>query len=308
VNWSPLSRGVHLGERVVHRASRVVADLPRASLRAELAFRAERDAHRPSLPGQSVDDDLVSALFRDGIVVTDVRALGLTDVMTEAAPLTAELLDVPVEAGRSAVHLTPDRLVTAPGIFRWGAGERVLDLVERYLEVPPAYHGVYLRRDVAGAQSSASNMWHLDMEDRKVVKVLVYLTDVQDGDGSFQYLPMAQSMDLRRFLGRTYRLGADEEMRRLVPDSEWRVAGGPAGTVVISDTGILMHKGRRPQLRDRVTLFYDYTSRRPVHPFYCKSALPREHLEALTQGLGARAETSVLWRDRLVSFDPAKHE
>jgi hypothetical protein len=307
VNWSPLSRGVHLGERVVHRASRVVSDLPRASLRAELAFRAEREAHRPSLPEGSVDDDLVSALFSDGIVVTDVETLGMADVMTAAAPLAEELLSTP-EAGRSAAHLAPDRLVTAPGIFRWGAGDRALDLVERYLEVPPAYHGVYLRRDIAGAESSASNLWHLDMEDRKVIKVLVYLTDVQDGDGSFQYLPMAQSMELRRFLGRTYRLGADEEMRRLVPQSEWRVAGGAAGTVVISDTGILMHKGRRPRLRDRATLFYDYTSRRPVHPFYCKSALPRPYLEQLTDGLGARARASVLWRQRLVSFDPAKHE
>lgn len=106
----------------------------------------------------------------------------------------------------------------------------------------------------------------------------------------------------------TYRLGDDDDMRRLVPESEWTTVDGRAGTVVIADTAALFHKGSRPRQRDRVALFYDYTSRRPLHPYYCKSALPRQHLEALTTGMDDRARESVFWRPRLVEFDPLRHE
>lgn len=308
MNRSQVAERAYLVERVWNRLHRVASDLPRARMSSELAFRADREAHRPNLPGSSDDDPLLDALQRDGVVMTTAEALGLSGVVTAAGPLVKELLEIPTPPDLPATHLSADRLRERPEIFQWGASDRLLDLVERYFEVPIAYHGVYLRRDMAVKQAQASNRWHLDMEDRKVIKIVVYLTDVQDGDGSFQYLPREQSLELRRSLGAKYHLGPDSQMSQFVPDSEWRTANGPAGTVLISDTAALYHKGRRPSHRDRVTLFYDYTSRQPVHPFYCKSAAPRAVLEELTQPLGRRARDAVFWRMRLKEFDPAKHE
>ena len=112
------------------------------------------------------------------------------------------------------------------------------------------------------------------MEDRKVIKIVVYLTDVHDGDGSFQYLPREQSVELRRSLGAKYHMGPDSQMSQFVPDEEWRTANGPAGTVLICDTAALHHKGRRPARRDRLTLFYDYN---PANPC-TRSTASRPHL------------------------------
>jgi hypothetical protein len=305
---SRLAEGTFLAERVRNRVYRMWSDLPQARLSAELQFRADRAAHRASLPSGGLDADLLDALRTEGIALTTVDALGLGDVVTAAQPLVTELLAVPTPADLPATHLAADRLAEVPEVFRWGAGDRVLDLLERYFEVPVAYHGVYLRRDMAVEQAGASNLWHLDMEDRKVIKIVVYLTDVADGDGSFQYLPLEQSVELRRSLGVTYRLGTDVDMQKLVPDDQWRTAKGAVGTVLISDTAVLFHKGRRPRQRDRVTLFYDYTSSRPTHPFYCKAALPRPYLEQLAAGLGERARQAIFWRPRLTEFDPVKHE
>jgi hypothetical protein len=275
---------------------------------SELEFRRRRQEFRAALPGSSDDDDLVDALRRDGIVMTTVERLGLSEHLAAVEPLVKELLSQATPPDLPATHLAPDRLATAPEVLRWGASDRILDLMERYFEVPVAYHGVYLRRDMAVQQSAASNLWHLDMEDRRVIKIVVYLTDVQDGDGSFQYVPLEQSLELTRTLGPRYRLGTDADMERLVPSDLWRTAEGPVGTVLISDTARLFHKGRRPQVRDRATLFYDYTSRDPQHPYYCKSAMPRSYLEALTADLGSRAKDSIFWRPTLKEFDPAKHE
>ena len=305
---SRLVEGTFVAERVRNRLHRMWTDLPQARLSAELQFRADRAAHRQSLQSQPLDADLLVSLQTEGIALTTVDALGLGDVVAAARPLVAELLAVSTPADLPATHLAPDRVAAVPEIFRWGASPRVLDLLEYYFEVPVAYHGVYLRRDMAVEQSGASNLWHLDMEDRKVVKIVVYLTDVVDGDGSFQYLPLEQSVELRRSLGVTYRLGTDVDMQKLVPEDQWRTAKGAAGTVLISDTAVLFHKGRRPRQRDRVTLFYDYTSNRPTHPFYCKAALPRTYLEQLSAGLDERARQAIFWRPRLTEFDPVKHE
>ncbi len=303
-----LAERTYLAARVRNRLHRLWSDLPQARLSSELQFRADRAAHQPTRPVRAADAGLLESLRTTGIATATVDQLGLGDVVAAAQPLVSELLAVPTPDDLPATHLGADRLRTAPEIFRWGVSDRVLDLLEHYFEVPVAYHGVYLRRDMAGEQSGASNRWHLDMEDRKVIKIVVYLTDVTDGDGSFQYVPLKQSIELRRSLGITYRLGSDAEMAKLVPDDQWRTAKGSAGTVLISDTAVLFHKGRRPRQRDRVTLFYDYTSSRPTHPFYCKSALPRTHLEPLSAGLGERAQNAVFWRPKLTEFDPGKHE
>ena len=305
---SRLMQRAFLAERVLNRVRRVASDVPRARVSSELAFRSERDSYRSRVPGPSADDPLLESLRSEGIAFTSTSELGLDDVVSAAAPLVEEFLAVPTPADLPATHLPADRLRTRPEIFRWGASDRLLDLMERYFEVPVAYHGVYLRRDMAVQRAQASNRWHLDMEDRRVIKLVVYLTDVEDGDGSFQYLPRDQSLELRRGVGSRYHMGPDRNMAQFVPESQWRTANGPAGTVLISDTAILYHKGRRPARRDRVTLFYDYTSRKPVHPFYCKSAVPRAVLEEMVQGMSQRAQDAVFWRPRLKEFDPAKHE
>lgn len=303
-----LAERTYLLERVWNRLHRMASDMPKARMSSELIYRAERDAYRRSLPGSSVDDDLLAELQRTGIVMTTAEELGLSEVVAAAQPLAQELQDLPVPPDLPATHLSSDRMRTSPDVFRWGASDRVLDLVERYFELPVAYHGVYLRRDMAVKKAAASNQWHLDMEDRRVIKLVVYLTDVEDGDGSFQYLPLEHSKELRRALGPNYRVGPDEQMSKFVSDTEWRSANGPAGTILISDTAMLYHKGRRPEHTDRVTLFYDYTTRQPLHPFYCKSAMPRPVLEELTEGMGQRALDAVFWRPRLKEFDPVKHE
>jgi hypothetical protein len=241
--------------------------------------------------------------------VTDAASLGASGVLAAALPLAEELrAATPARPHLPVLTLSADRLCSAPEIFGWGATARLFDLVERHIGVPVAYHGVYLRRDRAGADVARSQQWHLDPEDRHVVKVIVYLTDVEDGDGAFEYIPRRESTELGRALGPMFKLGGDERMGTLVPKEYWRIVGGPAGTVVIADTAQLFHRGRQPADQDRLALFYDYTSRRPLHPYYCKSALPEPMLRELTAGMEQRVLDAVFWRPRLHTFDPAKHQ
>jgi hypothetical protein len=224
-------------------------------------------------------------------------------------PLAQELrAATPARPDQPVMHLSAARLCAAPELFGWGATARLFDLVEGYLGVPVAYHGVHLRRDRAVTTASKSQHWHLDMEDRHVVKIIVYLTEVSDGDGAFEYIPRRESTELARALGSMFKLRGDKRMATLVPQECWRTVLGPAGTVVIADTAQLFHRGRHPAEQDRLALFYDYTSRRPLHPFYCKATLPEPLLRQLTAGMDRRVLDAVFWRRRLKAFNPAKHE
>lgn len=174
-------KGTRVTERAWHRVNRIIADTPRARLSAELRFRSDREALRSHLAGPCADDDRLTALRTTGLVTTTTTELGMECVLKAAAPLVDEVLAMVPRREAPTTHLGPDLLAEAPEVFRWGCEPRILDLLERYLEVPVAYHGVYVRRDLATDRSAASNLWHLDMEDRKVVKVIVYLTDVDGG-------------------------------------------------------------------------------------------------------------------------------
>ncbi|NJM56505.1 MAG: hypothetical protein HC857_02255 [Synechococcales cyanobacterium RU_4_20] len=62
------------------------------------------------------------------------------------------------------------------------------------------------------------------------------------------------------------------------------------------DTAALIHRGKVPE-RDRYTLFYDYTSRLPRRPYYCKSSLPEPELSRVARVLNQRQRECVFWRE-----------
>src|SRR5262249_12417687 len=86
-----------------------------------------------------------------------------------------------------------------------------------------------------------SQRWHRDPEDRCVLKMFVYLTDVDEGAGPLSYVPgthslgtvktAAQSEIFRE--GRSYvHRSNDTQINEVVPKNQWITAVGPKGTVV----------------------------------------------------------------------------
>jgi hypothetical protein len=135
--------------------------------------------------------------------------------------------------------------------------------------MPVAFTTVHLRKDVGGANQVGTRIWHLDTEDHRVVRILVYLNDVSRDGGPFEYVPLEHRPKLARFDERALRAAGDpildEEMRTLVPEEQWRACTGPTGTVVIADNARLYHHGRVHD-SERLALIYTYTTRKPRYP------------------------------------------
>ncbi|MCA1993414.1 MAG: 2OG-Fe(II) oxygenase, partial [Coleofasciculus sp. S288] len=170
-----------------------------------------------------------------------------------------------------------------------------LNSIENYLGLPPAYHGSHFRRDLANEVQLKSRKWHIDREDRQVVKIIVYLNDVSEDGGPFQYIPKSLTAIAVRSLAYKYGYVHDKPVEMVIPPSEWKSCTGTAGTVIFADTGSIFHRGKKPVESDRFAIFFDYTSRQPKHPYYCNSPLLREDLLILAKTLSERQRKCLFW-------------
>jgi hypothetical protein len=129
-----------------------------------------------------------------------------------------------------------------------------------------------------------SQLWHRDPEDRCVLKMFVYLTDVTEGAGPLSYVPRthalgevktaAQSKLFKE--GRSYvHRSNDAQMTQVVPRDRWITAVGPKGTVVFVDTKGY-HKGGFAVERERILYTCMFTSKASCYPevFKREAGLP----------------------------------
>ena len=256
----------------------------------------------------SLDATIVEALNRDGIFMTSIDKLALPDgeKIFETGAMLAEAFKPEARAraagGEAFIILPPDVIVRYPDIFHWGLQDRLLDIAETYIGLPPAYDGVVLNYTVADGREVSTRKWHRDWEDRRMLKVAVYLNDVDAAGGPFQMIRRHDSMqsDIEGF---DYSLSDDQELeRRLGTISAQDVVSceGPAGTVIFTDTARFFHRGKPATGRDRAAIFYSYFARRPRHPFLCeRTGMKRSDIVRLSNGLPHRQRETALWRQEL---------
>jgi hypothetical protein len=86
----------------------------------------------------------------------------------------------------------------------------------------------------------ASQRWHRDPEDEHVVKLFVYLSDVDDGAGPFEYVRGSATGGRYGDLWPWQRQGLtaiSDELEDAVAPEDVLTMRGPAGTIVLCDTG-----------------------------------------------------------------------
>lgn len=257
-----------------------------ARLQAEIPYRIELAQHRHHLPPLSAPDQaIVSACQRDGAYITTLDELGFPSTPSMLASSQHYLQKL--QADFSIDYSTPPQLDAGtptyphaltvtyiPEFAAWAQEPRLLHIIENYIGLPIAFHGVQLQRDFANKNQVLAELWHKDAEDRRMIKVIVYLSDVEEEHGPFQYIPKSNVSPsawrrIKSAIANAKDLGiSDAEMEQFIPRSDWRSCTGPAGTVIFVDTKAVLHHGKS-RLKERSALFFVYTSARPLHPEYC---------------------------------------
>ena len=170
-------------------------------------------------------------------------------------------------------------------ILKWGLNEQLLAIVENYIGLPPLFPGIYLRRDVANSKQTGTRYWHIHGEDSKIIKVIIYLEDVEKNDGPFCYIPRS-SITTEKFEVFNGSRVNDEDVTKKIPERFQNECTGPAGTVIFVDTCSVWHRGKTGTNKDRYTAFYIYTWRCLVFCYGRSRFRSRTHPVPVSQGCG----------------------
>ncbi len=134
--------------------------------------------------------------------------------------------------------------------LRFNLDERIIAIAGSYLGVAPRFRMFSLHSTALvpeGSRARFSQRWHRDPDDRKIVKVFLYVNDVTDlGTGPFMYVKRSHDGGRwRNLYPQLFPVGSyppDGAVEKLIPASDMLPCMGKKGTIIFCDTSGL-HKG-----------------------------------------------------------------
>ncbi len=148
----------------------------------------------------------------------------------------------------------------------------ILNIVNSYLKLFSKFRGSDLKATIPmpeGARNYASQQWHRDPEDKRLVKVFLYLNDVDQSSGPFNYLKYSHDGGRWRELfpmqppSGSIKMPFDVDSK--IPKEDVLTCTGPAGTIIFCDTSGL-HKGGYSTEKSRIMYTSTFTSEASVCP------------------------------------------
>lgn len=170
----------------------------------------------------------------------------------------------------------PDREIDLSNPFvKFYLNDKILSIACQYLGYVPQLFEVYIEKTIPLSENTPqfSQNWHRDPEEKRTIKVFVYLNDVDENSGPFTYVKKsAPSNDspYSRLFPQDLPWGSypsASDVQNSVEKEDLLVATAKQGTVIFCDTSGL-HKGGHAVKNYRImsTGFYPskhYTEPRP---------------------------------------------
>lgn len=270
-----------------------------------LQYKTEQILYHRHLPVlDKTGYEVLRSMRKDGIVtipLQDLELLANDSFLKVTQQLIQDLLlmnaeDYKNEYGQGFQHCIPINPTTIackyPELYLWGLDEKLLDIIENCMGLPVAYHGVVARKEIIDGQQIGTRVWHKDSEDRNIIRVIIYLTDVLDREsGPFEYIPRTMHLLYKDF--KRIDIIDDAAMSQVIPEKQWQTCLGPANTVIFSSVAKVFHRGRIPQ-KERIAISFCYTSRNPLNPALCKAYSFQKGLPLLNVQLSER-QKACLW-------------
>jgi hypothetical protein len=263
VNRTPLRHVVKAAVTVTHFEEKV------RRTRYARGVAKPRDVEDLRLSGichPSIDIALREELIRTGLSLW--RSIGEEHRRTNKGYLK----------GFIAKDLLAGRIDNRSIFVRFASQPDVVDLVAAYFGEAPylSYVALDLSENVDG-ELSMSQLWHRDHDDTKVVKLFVYLTDVDSElNGPFNFIPPEPSARINAI--EATHLADDKVFLRVPRDAVIRVTAS-AGAAFLVDTGRCYHMGSRVAPgRYRLMYTASYISRPAIYPNFLNTIAIKEPL------------------------------
>jgi hypothetical protein len=290
----------------LHAFADVAISLPPVHGFLEKRYARQLETHQAALPELcGVTQKIVADLRLGGVSQAPLGHLGIdgtSEIISLGQDLVAKEMDhfqSQAKAGIKFLMMRAAAVLANPQLYLFGLNSSFLDIAETYIGLPVGYDGVSIQYTRADGEETATRLWHRDREDRKMLKIIVYLNDVDTGGGPFQLLPRVP--DTAREQRYLYLLAPEEraalDAGKLGKPTQCE---GPSGTAIFADTATFFHRGKPTVRRDRSAIFFSYFAQCPQRPFFCdRSGMPRHEIGHLVRGLTPRQRNAALWRDTL---------
>ena len=241
--------------------------------------RRRFEARRPAL--SEAQARVAEDLRRDGFAMAKVGEL-VPDLWPEAAEagrafIAGERVQRGIEAYQPGGSRGKDYIVkqwdSRPSLppsdpwLRLGLAPALLDTVNSYLGLWSKLNYVdawYTIPSPVDRKAQASQRWHRDPEDERLVKVFLYLSDVGTGAGPLEYVRGSHGGG--RWAGLwpnpdpgTASYPPEGELESRIPAADRVLATGPAGTLVFCDT-YGFHRGGLATEQPRVLATWAYVT------------------------------------------------
>jgi len=231
-----------------------------------------------------VTSRIVDELNSNGVAIARVEDLLSADVIANLATHTRDLLsekaadisdmkamvDTDSTVGKKTFNL--ELLGSEPefdpeSVFaNLGLSNSLLAIANSYLRMTAQlrYYNVWYTTASTGV-SRESQLWHFDREDNYILKLFLYLDDVDEGTGPFTYAPGTHRNGRHRSIKPEFimegnvKRTTDEQMAAVYPRENWKICTGTKGTIVFADTRGY-HKGGEARTKDRLMFTCMYTS------------------------------------------------
>ena len=154
--------------------------------------------------------------------------------------------------------------------FDFYLNDEVLFLVSSYLGYVPQLNYVTIEKTIPierDTESAHSQNWHRDPEEKKTIKVFIYVNDVNSDNGPFVYVKQSQPSSnsaISNFAPQKLPFGSYPDEKLLsskVTEKDTITATGKAGTVIFCDTAGL-HRGGLSFLGERIMATGFYPSKK----------------------------------------------
>lgn len=245
-----------------------------------------------------VQERVLSDLRRDGVALTNTDEFlhdpSVFDDLAEAVAQREKLMADEIAKARIGteqegeiksylVNLFERRHIFNPDdiIIRFAVLPEITNFVNSYFGMLTklCFLNIWHNLPMRGA-ARESQLWHRDPEDRYILKMFVYMTDVDDGSGPTYYAPgthmigaVKQEPDsiLCQEGPALNQRTTDEQMAKIVSREKWVKATGPKKTILFGDMRGY-HKGGLVRDNDRILYHCMYNSQVTAFP---KSGRPK---------------------------------
>ena len=246
--------------------------------------QSRRVFHSTPQPLHPLGIEAVHALRTEGIFRSSVEALaqdpGLFQALSRDAQMLLTRQDIqrkirqrynPHDAKWYVVRAIGHRARRPPipsSFVRFFLHPQILSIASTYLGLQvrlnyaDVWHNIPVRE---GEPPISAEFWHRDHEDKRLIKLFVLLTDVDETMGPFTYVKRSQVggefESLFPAIPPTGRYPKQEVLSQLINDTPLSSVScvGPAGSIILCDTSGL-HRGGRSFTRPRIVLVGVYTS------------------------------------------------